>query len=109
MARLLARFTVSAFQRLDLFGAALMLVASILLVYALEEAGTRFSWDSAAIVCPLIVGILSWLLFVYYEVMLEKKKKVKEPIFPMRLLKSRMLTGMFLYVMLLFPTFYCHL
>lgn len=73
-----------------------MLVASILLVYALEEAGTRFSWGSAAIISPLVVGICSWLFFVQYELVIEKRQKEQEPIFPMRLLKNRILAGMLL-------------
>jgi len=96
--RLRQRFTWSAFQRLDLLGASLMLVASILLIYCLEEAGTRYPWKSAAIISPLIISVVSWLSFVQYEVFLERKNKVQEPILPMRLMKDRILAGMLLYV-----------
>lgn len=106
--RLRRRFTLAAFRRLDLLGASLMLAASILLVYSLEEAGTRHPWRSVAIIAPLVVAIVSWIAFVQYEVVLEVKKKDQEPIFPMRLLKDRMLAGMLLYLYLLtFPLNKC--
>lgn len=76
-----------------------MLVASVLLVYSLEEAGTRYSWKSAAILCPLFIAVTCWGFFVYWELILEAKKKIQEPIFPMRLLKNRILAGMLLYVL----------
>jgi hypothetical protein len=98
LTRLRRRFTRAAFARLDLLGASLMLVASILLVYALEEAGTHYSWKSAAIISPFVIAFVCWCLFVKYEMMLEVKKMIQEPIFPIRLLKNRILAGMLLYV-----------
>jgi len=78
-----------------------MLIASILLIYSLEEAGTRHPWRSVAILLPLIISVVSWLAFVQYELFLERKTKVQEPIFPMRLLKDRVVAGMLLYVYVL--------
>jgi len=84
-----------------------MLVASILLVYALEEAGTQYGWGSVQIVAPLVIAVVCWGAFVQYEILLEKGKVGKrneggsrgaEPIFPMRLLKGRVLVGMLLFV-----------
>jgi hypothetical protein len=90
-----------------------MLVASILIVYALEEANTRFPWKSVAIILPLAISVIAWFGFVGWEIRLGKKmkaveggecgeggKEVAEPIFPMRLLKSRVLCGMLLFVLL---------
>jgi hypothetical protein len=97
--RLRARFTVRKWERIDFLGCLLMLGASILVVFALESAGTRYAWGSAAIVGSLVVGALAWGGFVGWEVWVERKQKGsgrQEPIFPMRLLKSQVLAGMLL-------------
>jgi hypothetical protein len=97
--RLRSRFTGEKFGRIDLLGCFLMLGASILVVFALEEAGTRYSWGSAAIVGSLVVAAVAWGGFVGWEVWIEWKQKGsgrQEPIFPMRHLKSRVLAGMLL-------------
>jgi MFS family permease len=97
--RLRARFTRKAFGRIDVWGMVLMLGASILVVFALEEAGTRYAWGSAAIVGSLVVAVVAWFAFAGWEVWVEKRGQSggrQEPIFPMRLLKSRVLAGMLL-------------
>ena len=91
-----------------------MLAASILLVFALEEANTRYPWGSWVIVTSLVVAVACWIAFVGWEVWIESMGKVgregqtagrgrgrrgkMEPIFPMRLLRSRVLVGMLLSV-----------
>jgi hypothetical protein len=82
---------------LDLIGVVLMLAASILVVFALEEAGTRYEWSSVAIICPLVIAVVSWISLVGWEIYLPRKKEMTaEPIFPMVLLKERILVGMLL-------------
>lgn len=75
-----------------------MLTASILFVFTLEEAGTRFAWGSGAVIASLIFAVLLLVGFVTWEMFLERKGAVQEPIFPMRLLKNRLLVGMLLWV-----------
>jgi hypothetical protein len=93
-ARLRAKFVRSNLQRVDLLGAFLILVASVLLVFALEEGGSRYRWDSAAIIASLVISTIAWISFIAWEVWLEKSHSIPEPIFPMRLLKNRVLAGM---------------
>jgi hypothetical protein len=108
--RFRSRFTLTAFRRLDLIGVVLMLAASILLVFALEEAGTRYAWGSVPIIVTLVVAVGCWVGFVGWEIGLERWKGWKaEPIFPMRLLKDRILVGMLLCVFLLLPSASPHL
>ena len=97
--RLRARFTVGKWERIDFLGSVLMLGASVLVVFALESAGTRYAWGNAAIVGSLVVASVAWGMFVGWEVWVERKQKAgkrQEPIFPMKLLKSRVLAGMLL-------------
>jgi MFS family permease len=97
--RLKSRFTGEKLGRIDAWGCFLMLGASILVVFALEEAGTRYTWGSAAIFGSLIAAGVAWAAFVGWEVWVERQQRGQgrqEPIFPMRLLKSRVLAGMLL-------------
>jgi MFS family permease len=98
--RLRNRFTISSFKRLDLIGSGLMLAASILLVFALEEAGSRYAWASGVILGTLLVSVVAWAAFVGWEILIDKRRTMTaEPIFPMRLLKRRVVAGMLLYVL----------
>jgi len=96
--RFLRRFTYSAFRRVDYMGTGLMLCASILLVLALEQAGTRYPWKSSAILSPLFISMFCWLSFVQCELRIDTDRTDEEPIFPMRLLKDRVVAGMILFV-----------
>jgi hypothetical protein len=86
-----------------------MLTASILLVFALEEAGTRYAWGSVPIIVTLVVAVGCWVGFVGWEIGLERWKLKgwrAEPIFPMRLLKDRILVGMLLCVFLFISSYF---
>lgn len=93
-ARLRTKFSKSTLARVDLPGAFLLLVASVLLVFALEEGGSRYPWDSAAVIASLVLSGIAWIAFVVWEIWLETSPSIQEPIFPMRLLKSRVVAGM---------------
>jgi len=91
-----ARFSKNSWQRVDFLGVFLLLAASILLVFALEEAGSRYPWDSAAIITSLTLACLCWIAFPFWEHHVEASKSSREPVFPVRLLKDRMVFGMIL-------------
>jgi hypothetical protein len=40
-------------KKVDVLGAFLMLAASVLLVFALEEGGSRYPWNSSAVIGSL--------------------------------------------------------
>ena len=86
-----------AWHRVDFIGALLLLSASVLLVFALEEADTRFAWDSAAIIASLICACICWILFPMWEYYADQSHSAQEPIFRIRLLKDRIVSGMMLY------------
>lgn len=53
-----------SFRQVDWLGAVLLLAASTLLVFALQEAGsTAFSWNSATIVSTLTISGVCWIGF----------------------------------------------
>lgn len=84
-----------AARKIDLLGNILVVSASTLLVFALQEAGTfTYSWDSAPVVVSLCVAALSWIVFVVWEIFLGLKRyTMVEPILPIRLVTHRVYLG----------------
>ncbi|KAL8364857.1 hypothetical protein RB595_003908 [Gaeumannomyces hyphopodioides] len=83
--------------RLDLVGAFLLLAFSILLVFGFEQGGRRFPWQSAAIITSIILGTILFLAFIVWEKFVGAGRgSIREPIFPLRLMKHRRFVGMIL-------------
>ncbi|PGH28477.1 hypothetical protein GX50_08787 [[Emmonsia] crescens] len=89
-----AKVSKSALKRVDIIGVLLLLASSILLVFALEEAGTRYSWSDAVIIATFSLAGITGILFTFWELFLEKSTSLQEPVFPLRLLKNRLLAAM---------------
>ncbi|KIN02299.1 hypothetical protein OIDMADRAFT_103461 [Oidiodendron maius Zn] len=72
------------FAQIDIPGALLLLVASVLLVFALQEAGAlRFNWNSSIIITALSISGISWVAFIAWISWLSFKTKLHaKPIFP---------------------------
>ncbi|KAG2012349.1 hypothetical protein GB937_007178, partial [Aspergillus fischeri] len=94
--RLGTKLSKSGFVRVDIWGMFLLLTSSVLLVFALEEGGSRYPWDSTAIITPLVLAIIAVIILASWEVLLERKGSVQEPVFPPSILKDRLLTVMLL-------------
>ncbi|KAJ2172331.1 hypothetical protein GGH16_002396, partial [Coemansia sp. RSA 560] len=73
--------------RIDFAGAFLLLTGLVLLILALNWGGKSFEWKSAAVIVTLVLSIILLGLFIYVE-----NSYAKEPIIPMRMFTSRMLT-----------------
>ena len=92
------RFPISAFRRVDYVGAVLILAASVLLVFVLEEAGTRLAWNSATVIVCITLSAILWVTFPLWEYYaVDREDTLREPIFPIALFKSRFVAGMMLY------------
>ncbi|RHZ55168.1 uncharacterized protein CDV56_106552 [Aspergillus thermomutatus] len=94
--RLRTKLSKSEFARVDICGMFLLLASSVLLVFALEEGGSRYPWDSAAIIAPVVLAIIAAIVLVSWEAFLQKRGSVQEPVFPPSILKDRLLTAMLL-------------
>lgn len=87
-----------SFARVDLLGTFFLLAFSVLLVFALEMAGTRYAWGSPIIISTMVVAGVSGVGFVVWEWIIERSKTTRqEPTFPLSLFKDRILTGMMAY------------
>ncbi|KAM0170784.1 hypothetical protein ACHAPC_011127 [Botrytis cinerea] len=92
----LSLFSTNVFKRVDLLGAVILLVAIALLVAALEEAGQLYEWRSAFVVVLLTISGISWICFVFWERLVSLESQTAEPVFPWRLMTSRIWIGMIL-------------
>ncbi|TVY75574.1 Efflux pump FUS6 [Lachnellula suecica] len=88
------KFSKAAFARIDLLGTTLLLAFSVLIVFALEESGSRYSWSSPTIIITIVFSALSGVGFVGWEWWIERAKGKQEPTFPLTLLKDRVLASM---------------
>jgi MFS family permease len=81
-----SRTRIALFTKLDALGALLLLVASVLLVFAIQEAGAlRFKWNSTVIVVCLVISGICWCGFTAWVSWLSSSqtKLQMQPIFPL--------------------------
>jgi hypothetical protein len=78
-------------RELDIIGGVLLIAASVLVVFALEEGGMKEgAWGSALFIGPLVIGILCWVLLSGWEVTVARLWQDSiAAIMPMRLLRNR--------------------
>ena len=78
-------------QRVDVIGALLSLAWPTMLVFALEQGGDAYAWNSSQIIGTLTGSGASLIAFGIYEVWVQRQGR-QEPIFPVKLLKDPMLS-----------------
>lgn len=79
-------------KQLDYFGSFLFLVASILLVFAIQEGGIGVrAWDSPTIIICLVFSITSFTVFAGWIWYFTYRPKLISPIFPAYLLTKRVM------------------
>lgn len=88
--------SLESLKTVDLPGITLLLVASVLLLVAVNEGGSvDHTWSSALVIAFLIISILLWLAFFGWEYYISTHEKgAQEPLFPWQLLRSRVFLGM---------------
>jgi hypothetical protein len=72
-------------KRVDWIGNCLLMAGTIAILYALTYAGVENSWGSWSTLVPLLVGLLSMMLFGFWEVY----GFASEPVMPPRLFQHR--------------------
>ncbi|KAI0109798.1 drug resistance transporter EmrB/QacA subfamily [Daldinia grandis] len=89
-----SKISRASLRRLDIIGAILLLFSSALIVFAFEEAGSRYSWQSPAILSTIIVGGVLFIGFLGWEKIADRPRSTQEPIFPLRLMKNRLMSSL---------------
>jgi hypothetical protein len=81
------------FRQIDVPGIFLSLAATTFIVVPLQEGGTRFPWKSAIIIGMLAGAPVLLALFGFWENLLTAREKKWQmlPLFPTRLVKSRVM------------------
>lgn len=81
-----------ALAKIDFVGNALLVAASVMLIFAMQQGGSLvMSWTSATIVATLTFSALCWVALFIWEALLSTRfRRLRfEPIFPLRLAKKR--------------------
>lgn len=84
-------------RRVDFIGSTLLLLATMSLVAAVEEAGLSHGWHSAFVIALLVVSGILWITFLAWERYITQKKwapGAMEPVFPWRFVQNRVWMGM---------------
>lgn len=85
-------------RRIDFMGAILLLGACLLVSTGLQQAALGYAWTSAYVL-PLVLMTVPFLFaFLAWEWHVTTRRVHPEPVFPWRLIRSRICMGMVLYV-----------
>ncbi|KAL4978272.1 major facilitator superfamily domain-containing protein [Aspergillus desertorum] len=84
-----ARSSWRTFKKLDFVGSFLSICWLVPLLFALQEGGADYAWDSSEVLGTLIGGIAALIVFLAYESWLQHRRgSAKEPIFPIRFIRN---------------------
>ncbi|KAL5041193.1 hypothetical protein BDW71DRAFT_192216 [Aspergillus fruticulosus] len=101
------KFDRQIFNRLDFVGSFLSICWLIPLLFALQEGGSDYGWDSSEVIGTLIGGIVALVVFLAYEAWLQHRTdSAREPIFPLRFIRDPMQGLLLLNVLLTGFAFY---
>ncbi|RJE22912.1 Major Facilitator Superfamily [Aspergillus sclerotialis] len=92
-------------RRVDVIGALLSLAWPTMLVFALEEGGEAYAWNSSQIIGTLTGSGVSLIAFGFYEVWVQRRGR-QEPIFSVKFLKDPMLSLNLLAMLTMGSCFY---
>lgn len=87
------------FARVDFLGTTLLLLATLALVAALQEAGVKYGWKSAFVIALVCGSGILWTAFVLWERRVTLQESDIEPVFPWRFMTSRIWLGMTINVL----------
>ncbi|KAE8380494.1 major facilitator superfamily domain-containing protein [Aspergillus bertholletiae] len=95
-------------RQIDVPGSIFFLAATILLIYALQSANSTssgFGWSSSVIIGCLVGSGASFICFIIYELIIERKVSLT-PLFPLRLLLQCDITLLMLSAFFMGCSFY---
>ncbi|OCL11589.1 MFS general substrate transporter, partial [Glonium stellatum] len=93
------------FQNFDILGGILSVGWPVPLLFALQEGGVQYAWNSSPIIGTLTGGLVGMVVFGLYETWVTYKTK-NEPIFPIKFLKDPVMFLLLMYMFLMGFSFY---
>lgn len=91
-----AQRTITLRNRVDYPGFLVLLAACVLLILAIEEAGTEYAWSSALVITCLVIAGVLFILFITWQWYMDHSKSQRDPVFPWSFTKKRVLMGAYL-------------
>nr|POE51690.1 efflux pump roqt [Quercus suber] len=87
--------TLDALRSIDYLGSLTLLSTSVLLIFALQQAGSyTYSWSSGATITSFVLAGSSFISFVLWQLWLASRPNFSiQPIFPVNAVKSRVLSS----------------
>lgn len=83
-------------RQLDIIDAALLLLATLALTAAFEEADSQFAWNSAYVITLLVVSGALWIALLFWERIFTLRAAVMEPVLPWRFFRNRAMASLML-------------
>ena len=94
--RLKEMFAIEETRKVDFLGTFLLLAACVLLISALEEGGTEYSWHSPVTLVLLVCSLFLWAAFILWENVDGRRGTARENILPWRVVTNRFSMGILL-------------
>lgn len=83
-------------SRIDIPGTILLLLATLSVTAAFEEADKKFPWGSAYVISLLVISVVCWFALALWERYVTNSNKTREPILPWRFALNRQMMGILL-------------
>lgn len=83
----------STLDRLDIPGAALLVLATLSLTAGFEEAGSQFPWKSGYVISLLTISGVLWIVLIVWERHVTLHSTIREPVLPWTFLNNRIMVG----------------
>ncbi|EPS99206.1 hypothetical protein FOMPIDRAFT_1060977 [Fomitopsis schrenkii] len=88
-------------SQIDYVGSLLTIISSVLLLLGLNWGGVSYGWVSAPVLVTLILGVVVYALFLYWEA-----KMAKFPIVPVFIFRYKTVVGVFIATLMNGTTFF---
>jgi hypothetical protein len=84
-------FFKRAISQVDWLGFVLLIAGSVMLVFALQEGGLKYPWQSSTIIASFVVAGICGIAFGIWEAILSRgiSGNSMVPVLPLRLVKNR--------------------
>ncbi|KAK4172815.1 major facilitator superfamily domain-containing protein [Triangularia setosa] len=74
---------IEGLKAIDWVGSFLVVAGTLMFLFGLEYGGVSAPWNSVEVICLLVFGLLTWALFIFWEV-----RYAKFPVMPMGLFRK---------------------